>query len=185
MPFTLIKPSLECLPAYADALRRQWSPDNTRPAACGEELEKIAKDSAAFVTSLDDPDARGGPVMLADGSTVPRLPGFRRWLWDGEFCGHIGFRLQPGTPKLPPTCLGHIGFGVVPWKRNRGYATRALGLLLPEAKVQGLPYVELTADPDNIPSQKVILANGGAFLERFTKTTENGGGESLRFRISL
>lgn len=185
MPFALTKPSLEYLPAYAEALRRGWSPDNIRPAASGEELEKIEKDPQAFVSSLDDPDARGDPVILADGSTVPRLPGFRRWIWDGEFCGHIGFRWQRGTSELPPTCLGHIGFGVVPWKRNRRYATQALGLLLPEAKAQGLPYVELTADPDNIASQKVILANGGSLVARFTKTAANGGLESLRFRINL
>jgi predicted acetyltransferase len=52
-------------------------------------------------------------VALPDGTMVPRLPGFWRWLWDGEFCGSIQFRWQPGTPDLPPTCLGHIGYSVV------------------------------------------------------------------------
>jgi predicted acetyltransferase len=185
MLLTLTRPSFEYLPEYAAALRRDWSPDTTRTAAIGEELEKIEKDPVAFVASLDDPDARGGPVILADGSRVPRLPGFRRWLWDGEFCGHIGFRWQHGTPELPPTCLGHIGFGVVPWKRNRGYAKQYLKLLLPETRAQGLPYVELTTDPSNIASQKAILAIGGKLIERFTKTAANGGGACLRFRITL
>ena len=26
---------------------------------------------------------------MPDGSFVPRLPGYRRWLWDGKFCGSI------------------------------------------------------------------------------------------------
>jgi len=167
------------------ALRQGWSPNNLRSAAIREQLDKITNDPAAFVNSLDDPEATGVPVTLADGTSLPRLPGFHRFLWDGEFCGVIGLRWQHGTVALPPTCLGHIGFAVVPWKRNRGYATRALGLLLPEARAQGLPYVELTTDPENIASQRVILANGGELIERFTKTAANGDGDSLRFRITL
>ncbi len=86
---------------------------------------------------------------------------------------------------MQPTCPGHIGFTVVPEKRGRGYAKQALKLLLSEARDQSLPYVELTTAPDNIASQKVILANGGVLVERFNKPATNGGGESLRFRIAL
>jgi predicted acetyltransferase len=64
-----------------------------------------------------------------------------------------------------------------------GYATRALELLLPETREQELPYIELVADADNIPSQRVIEANGGKLIERFPKSVEQGGQESLRFRI--
>lgn len=105
-------------------------------------------------------------------------------MWDGEFCGSISFRWQPGTAELPPYCLGHVGYSVVPWKRNRGYATRALQLLLREARLEGgLPYIELVADADNVPSQRVIEANGGKLVARFRKSAEYGGKESLRFRI--
>ena len=68
-------------------------------------------------------------------------------MWDGEFCGSIGFRWQPGTEVLPPHCLGHIGYAVVPWKKRRGHATRALAAMLPLARAEGLGYVELTTDP--------------------------------------
>jgi predicted acetyltransferase len=64
-----------------------------------------------------------------------------------------------------------------------GYATRALELLLPETREQGLPYLELVADADNLPSQRVIEANGGKLIERFRKSAEHGGKESLRFRV--
>jgi predicted acetyltransferase len=84
---------------------------------------------------------------------------------------------------LPPYCLGHIGYAVVPWKRNRGYATRALALLLPDTRTEGLAYIELVADADNLPSQRVIERNGGQLIERFRKSAEYGGKESLRFRI--
>lgn len=181
----LVVPFLDGLPQYAEALRRDFYPDNIRrEASARDELEKIAADPVAFVASLDDPEARGRPIPLADGTTVPRLPGYRRWMWDGdEFCGQIGFRWQPGTATLPPYVLGHVGYAVVPWKRRRGYATRALALLLPECKSRGLEYIELTTDPDNLVSQKVITANGGVFVERFRSDRHHK--EELRFRIML
>ena len=182
----LVAPSLDRLPAYADALRRGFFSDNLRrEESAREELARIAADPAAFVASLEDRAATAGPITLPDGSQVPRLPGFRRWMWDGEFCGQIGFRWQPGTSALPAYCLGHIGYGVVAWKRRLGYATRALGLMLGEARREGLAYVELTTDPDNEPSQKVILANGGRFVERFRAVPGFGGKEEFRFRIDL
>jgi predicted acetyltransferase len=91
-----------------------------------------------------DREAAGPPVTLPDGTAAARLPGFRRWIWDGDFAGVIGLRWQPGTEALPQYVLGHIGFSVVPWKRRRGYATRALALLLDDARREGLQYVELT-----------------------------------------
>lgn len=182
----LVVPSLDRLDGYADALRRGWSPDNIRlEVAAREEMAKIAADPAAFVASLDDREAKGGPVTFPDGSQVPRLPGYRRWIWDGEFCGSIGFRWQKGTSALPPYVLGHIGYAVVPWKRQRGYATRALALLLEDARREGLDHVTLTTDVDNEPSQKVILANGGTLLERFNSGPAYGDKDHLRWRIVL
>jgi predicted acetyltransferase len=185
-PLQLLVPSLAHLDAYADALRRSWSPDNIQPEETAlEELEHIDADPAAFVAMLDDREAKGGPITLPDGTQVARLPGYRRWIWDDGFCGSINFRWQPGTEALPPTCLGHIGYAVVPWKRGRGYATRALAMMLPDARNEGLTYVELTADLDNVPSQKVITNNGGVLVKRFRKDPVYGSKEALLFRIGL
>ncbi len=184
--FELIRPSLETLPGFVAALKRGWSPDNVRAqSAAREMLEAIEQDPALFIAGTDDPEARGGPVVLPDGTKVARLPGQHLWMWDGEFCGVIGFRWRPGGSTLPAHVLGHIGYAVAPWKRGQGYATRALALILPVARARGLAYVELTTDPDNLPSQKVITANGGRLLERFRKSAAYGGGDSLRFRIDL
>jgi predicted acetyltransferase len=181
----LVWPAREHLAGYVDALQRRWSPDNLRPEASAENLARIQEDPARFLAEQVDREAKGPAVVLPDGSTVARLPGYTQWMWDGEFCGSIGFRWQPGTNELPPYCLGHIGYSVVPWKQKRGYATRALQLLLPQARDEGLEYVELTTDADNIASRRVIEANGGEVIERFRKSVSYGGAESLRFRILL
>ena len=183
-PITLRRPTLDILPSYVAALQRGWSADTVRGRAAAEaELRCIEENAHAFVESLDDRGAQGAPVVLPNGSTVHRIPGFRRWVWDGDFCGSIGFRWVPGASELPAHVLGHIGYAIVPWRRERGYASRALGLLLPEAWALGLAHVDITTDPENLPSQKVILNNDGQLIRRFAKPDAYGGGESLLFRI--
>ena len=181
----LVWPALPYLPGYVDALERGWSADSSRESAAREELARIADDAASFVASLVDREGRGPPITLPDGSTVPRLPGYRCWMWDGEFCGSIGLRWQPRTTVLPPHCLGHIGYGVVPWKRRRGYATQALAAMLDHARAEGLPFVEVTTDPDNVASQRVIERNGGILHEHFIKPPQFGSVPGLRYRIAL
>lgn len=185
-PLELVVPSLERLPDYAAALRRGWSPDNVRgEAAAREELVEIESDAASYIARQVDREAKGPPIKLPDGSTAARLPGFRLWMWDGELCGAIGFRWQPGTSALPPHVLGHIGYAVVPWKRGRGHATAALRLLLPYARAEGLSHVEITTDAGNPASQRVIVANGGKLVGPYQKPPQYGEADGLRFRIEL
>lgn len=182
----LVWPSREFLPSYVMALERGWSPrsDGDR-ARIAQELAAISLDADAFLAGTVDREAIGAPVPLPDGSTVARLPSYSRWLWDGEFCGVISLRWQQGTTDLPPVSLGHIGYAVVPWKQRLGYATRALREFLPDARAEGLAFVEVTTDPSNLASQRVIEANGGVLHERFVKPAPFGGGDGLRYRIVL
>lgn len=151
--------------------RRNWSESPQTPTA--------------FLASRVDRQGTGDPIKLSDGTTAPWLPGYRRWLWDGEFCGSIGLRWQRGTEALPPHCLGHIGYAVVPWKQRRGYATRALCEVLREAKAEGLRYVVITTAPDNVASQRVIQANGGVLVEEFITPSALGAQRALRYRVNL
>ncbi|HET9750496.1 MAG TPA: GNAT family N-acetyltransferase [Casimicrobiaceae bacterium] len=182
----LVRPGAAYLRGYVAALARGWSADTERgEQAASEELARIELDAKAFLASQDDREAKGPPIKLPDGSLVRRLPGFYRWMWDGEFAGSIALRWQPGTTDLPEYCLGHIGYGVVPWKRRRGYATRALTMLLPLARQEGLAFVEITTDVDNIGSQRVIIANGGVLTGEFVKPAAFGRKRGLRYRIHL
>ncbi|CAH0304994.1 GNAT family N-acetyltransferase [Roseomonas sp. CECT 9278] len=182
----LRRPAREMLDAYRDALAAGWAPFNVGgDAAIRAHLAAIAGDPDAFLDSLHDPQARGAPVTLPDGSTVPRLPGFTCWIWDGSFCGAIHLRWQAGTEALLTHVLGHVGYTVVPWKRGQGHGTRALGLLLPKARAVGLRHVDLTTDAGNLASHRVIAANGGVAIGRFRKDAAFGGEEGLLFRIAL
>lgn len=190
---TLLRaPTLELLPTYCEALERGWTPDNVRgEVANRESLARIAEDAAAFIAMSENHEGGGPPVTLPDGSQVARIPSLQRWIWDADdegpagFVGLINLRWNHGHAPLPPHVLGHVGYSLVPWQRQRGHGTRALGLLLPLARALGMGFIELTTDPDNLPSQKVITANGGVLLGAFNKGAVYGHKDGLRFRIEL
>jgi predicted acetyltransferase len=154
---TLVNPSRAYLLGYVAALKTGWSPDNTQDIHA-EQLASIRRDTDAF---LKDLLGAGSTIRHTDGTVTSRLPDKMFWLWDGEFCGIVGLRWQEGGEELPPYVHGHIGYGVVPWKRRRGYATTALALILAEARQIGLRRVFLVADEDNLASRRVIERNGG------------------------
>ena len=56
---------------------------------------------------------------------------------------------------------GHIGDGIRPSERRKGYATAMIALALREAKKLGITGVLMVCDKDNIASAKSIINNGG------------------------
>lgn len=56
---------------------------------------------------------------------------------------------------------GHIGDGIRPSERRKGYATKMIGLALEECKKLGMDKVLLVCDKNNIGSAKSIINNGG------------------------
>jgi predicted acetyltransferase len=153
---TLVEPGPEWLDAYEHALAQGWSPNTTQDIS-REQLALLRKDPANFFRAA----YHSPTIRLPGGREVPRLPARDFLISDGEFCGRIGLRFQPGTEELPPYVSGHIGYTIVSWKQGRGYATQALRRILPFARAAGLARVMITCDDDNIGSIKVIRANGG------------------------
>ena len=175
----LVEPSLDYLTSYAAALATGWSPNNVTNVSA-EQLAAIREGPAAFIADLL---RQGGTITLPDDTVVPKLPFIARWMWDGDFCGSIQLRWQADTDALPPL-LGHIGYAVVPWKRGRGYATEALRQTLNRARSIGLRRLEITTDPDNFTSQRVIERNGGRFVETFVNE-HFGPKPHLRYVVDL
>jgi len=86
------------------------------------------------------------------------------WYWyvDGDtYLGRIQIRhrLTPSLRELG----GHIGYGVRPSARRKGYATAMLQDVLPYARELGLDRVLVTCDTTNTASRKVIDAVVGEF----------------------
>lgn len=62
---------------------------------------------------------------------------------------------------------GHIGDGIRPSERRKGYATLMIKLALEECKKLGINKVLMTCDKDNIGSAKSIINNGGVLEDEF------------------
>lgn len=56
---------------------------------------------------------------------------------------------------------GHIGDGIRPSERRKGYGSAMIGLALDEAKKMGINKVLMCCDKRNIASAKSIMNNGG------------------------
>lgn len=56
---------------------------------------------------------------------------------------------------------GHIGFGIRPSFRRKGYASKILALTLLEAKKLNIDKALVTCDSSNIASARTIIKNGG------------------------
>jgi predicted acetyltransferase len=178
----LVWPARTYLASYAAALERGWSPDNIRGAAAArEQLAKIAVDPDAFVASLVDREAKGIRSRSMTARTCRDCLATR----SGSGTASSAAASRTLAARHPPYCLGHVGYSVVPWKRRRGYATAALREILPDLAAEGLRYVEVTTDPDNIPSRRGDRANGGVLVETFTRLAALGGTPGQRYRINV
>ncbi len=61
---------------------------------------------------------------------------------------------------------GHIGYGIAPQYRGKGYGNEILRLLLSEAHKLEIEKALVTVRLDNMASQAVALANGGVITGR-------------------
>ncbi len=77
---------------------------------------------------------------------------------------------------------GHIGDGIRPSERRKGYATEMIRLALIECKKLGIDKVLMVCDKDNIGSRKSIINNGG-ILEN--EIVDEDGNIEQRYWINL
>ena len=77
---------------------------------------------------------------------------------------------------------GHIGDGIRPSERRKGYGTIMVRLALEECRKLGIDKVLMICDKDNEASRKTITSNGGV-LEN--EALEDDGTPILRYWITL
>lgn len=78
--------------------------------------------------------------------------------------------------------IGHIGDGVRPSERRKGYATEMIRLALEECKKLGINKVLMACNKENVASAKSIMKNGG-ILEN--EVISEDGEIDQRYWISL
>lgn len=89
---------------------------------------------------------------------------------EGRILGAINIRHE--LNDFLRTKGGHIGYGVRPSERNKGYASQMLALALKNARDLALEKVLITCDKDNPSSAKVITNNGGVLDSEFLDDEE-------------
>lgn len=67
---------------------------------------------------------------------------------------------------------GHIGDGIRPSERGKGYATEMIRLALIECKRLGIDKVLMVCDKSNIASRKTIIKNGGVLENEIVEDGE-------------
>ena len=77
---------------------------------------------------------------------------------------------------------GHIGDGIRPSERRKGYATEMIRLALLECKKLGINKVLMICDKSNIGSARSILKNGGILENEFV---DEDGAINQRYWIAL
>jgi len=68
------------------------------------------------------------------------------------------------TRKLDDNFSGHIGYGIRPSERKKGYATKGLQLALDKCREMGMKSVRLGCYTYNTGSRKTIVKNGGKLI---------------------
>ncbi|WP_323702512.1 GNAT family N-acetyltransferase [Mammaliicoccus sp. Dog046] len=77
---------------------------------------------------------------------------------------------------------GHIGYGVGPKHRGKGYATEILTLSLEKLKENNIKEALITCNEPNIASARVIMNNGGIEVEPFISENQE---KTRRFWITI
>ena len=108
------------------------------------------------------------------------------WLYDEERDKLIGVtNLRHWLNQKDGQIWGHIGYGIRPSERRKGYAALALQAMLTEAKVLGVPAVLLAAYSSNIGSWKTMECCGARFLRTILEDPADPNSEIRQYEIAL
>ena len=99
---------------------------------------------------------------------------------DGRIVGTIAVRDFLNDALLKNG--GHIGYGVRPSERQKGYAAQMLALALDKCRERKMERVLITCDKSNVASAKTAMKNGGVLKDEYT---DDDGSVMQRYWITL
>ncbi|GED32403.1 GNAT family N-acetyltransferase [Brevibacillus centrosporus] len=142
-----------------------------------QEWKDSGEDMVPWVISKDPSDFQGMVQFLLNNEKGENLP--ENWVPDSTFwlvtdnnrvVGAVNIR--HGLSEKLFNCGGHVGYGIRPSERRKGYATKLLALALEKTKELGINKVLVVCDQSNLASERTIIKNGGKQDASFTE--ENG-----------
>ena len=153
MSLYLAKPDLYFFEQYNEMMR-EWIESNTQiaPWFLDKPFDNL-EDFAEFIRMLDD--CERGNLDKKFSSTTSYFVTDE----NGRLVGAASLRHYLTAEGYKT--WGHIGYGVRPSERRKGYATQILKMVLAEAKVKKIQRVLLGCHSSNIGSAKVIESCGG------------------------
>jgi predicted acetyltransferase len=167
----LITPDLDHIPSYVLALKEgHRCGGGALPTA--DQVLKILRDPQGF---LDDLFAPKPPTFINEkGEEVERVPQTTMWLVEnGGFIGDAKIRHRLNDKLF--LSGGHIGYGVRPSARNKGYATEMLRQSLIWLRDNlGLDKALLSCLVENTASARVMEKNGGQLIDITPHPLETG-----------
>ncbi|WP_456271394.1 GNAT family N-acetyltransferase [Bacillus sp. AK031] len=148
---TLVQPTMELQEQYLE-FYQEWKD-------CGEDMvpwviEKDPTDFQGMLTFLDN-NSKG--LGLPEGW----VPDSTYWLVDTDQAIVGAVNIRHSLTENLMNAGGHIGYGIRPSARRKGYATQILSLSLEKTKELGIEKVLVVCDEGNIGSEKTILKNSG------------------------
>ena len=158
----LVRPGPEHERAAAEYLEEHFAAGE-RDLHGASLLEKQASygDWLAFLDKTSD-SRTAGPDW------VPASTFFAVRQNDGRVVGVINVRHELNA--FLRSYGGHIGYGVRPSERRKGYAGEMLRQALEYCRTLGLQEVMLSCDKDNLASAATIRSNGGELEKEFVHT---------------
>ena len=168
----LVRPTVELREAYIEFFQ-DWQES-------GEDMVPwvISKDPTNYEEMLEFLFKNEDKQYIADGW----VPSSTFWLVneDRKVVGAVNIR-HALTEKLFNSG-GHIGYGIRPSERKKGYATKLLAMALEKSKEIGISNALVVCDYVNVASRKTIINNGGVQDKDFI---EEDGNIINRFWIKL
>ena len=123
---------------------------------------------AIFRNDFHDFDSYLENLEIKEGNKDGLVPDTTLFCLDKDrniFVGAVNIRHYLNEYLLQ--CGGHIGDGIRPSERRKGYATEILRQICLVAKEYGLKQLQLSVEKDNVASIKTIEKNGGEFSRSF------------------
>ncbi len=153
---TLATPAMHHARSYVAALREGFR-RGEQEIVTEQRARQIEADFGRYLAAITD---QAGHITLPTGEKVRKVPFSLHWLCDGDlFIGEASIRHQLDARLMQEG--GHIGYGIRPSHRGQGYGKRILALSLLECRRLGIERVLVTCLDSNIPSARIIEANGG------------------------